>query len=140
MANRYGNDLLVTRQRGLQAFTANRKNRCEMQNDAARWESIPAMTKAAAERFGDRVAVIDGDQRLTYAQLYDDARTFAAALVASGIEPGDRVSIWAPNSVEWIVAVLGLWEAGAVLVPINTRFKGTEAADLLARARVKLLV
>jgi acyl-CoA synthetase (AMP-forming)/AMP-acid ligase II len=56
------------------------------------------------------------------------------------VRPGDRVSIWAFNCVEWIVAVLGLWQAGAVLVPINTRFKGAEAADLLSRARVKVLV
>ena len=50
------------------------------------------------------------------------------------------MSIWAFNSVEWIVAVLGLWQAGAVVVPINTRFKGAEAADLLSRAHVKALV
>ena len=56
-------------------------------------------------------------------------------VVAAGIEPGDRVAIWAPNSAEWVIALLGLFEAGAVLVPINTRFKGDEAADILAGAR-----
>jgi acyl-CoA synthetase (AMP-forming)/AMP-acid ligase II len=102
--------------------------------------SIPAMVAAAAERFGDRPAVADGDTRLSYAELHDAARDFGAALVASGIEPGDRVAIWSFNSVEWIVAGLGLLQAGATLVPVNTRFKGREAADLLARSRARVLV
>jgi HIP---CoA ligase len=105
-----------------------------------RWDSIPAMAAATADRFGDRLAVVDGDTRLTYAELIDEANRFGAALVASGIEPGHRVSIWAPNSGEWIVAALGLWQAGAVLVPVNTRFKGGEAADILSRSRARVLV
>ena len=58
----------------------------------------------------------------------------ARALVAAGIEPGDRVAVWAPNSLEWIVAALGVTTAGGVLVPVNTRFKGAEAAYVLARS------
>ncbi len=104
------------------------------------WASIPAMTAAAAERYGDQPAVVDGAVRLTYAELFEQARTFAAALVASGVQAGDRVSIWAPNGAEWIVAVLGLFQAGAVLVPINTRFKGAEGAELLVRSHAKVLV
>jgi acyl-CoA synthetase (AMP-forming)/AMP-acid ligase II len=104
------------------------------------WESIPAMAAATAERAGDRLAVVDGDTRLTWAELHDEARTFGAALVASGVEPGDRVALWAPNSAEWIVAALGLFSAGAVLIPVNTRFKGGEAADILARSRARVLV
>ena len=102
--------------------------------------SIPALTAGAADRFGDHPAVVDGDLRLSYAELDDRAATFAAALVASGVERGDRVALWAPNSAEWIVAVLGLFQAGAVLVPVNTRFKGTEAADLLTRSHARVLV
>ena len=102
--------------------------------------TIPALTAAAAEKYGDRLAVVDGDRRLTYAELLDAAREFGAGLVAAGIAPGDRVAIWAPNSAEWIVAVLGLFQAGAVLVPVNTRFKGVEAADILGRSRAKALV
>jgi acyl-CoA synthetase (AMP-forming)/AMP-acid ligase II len=108
--------------------------------EAGPWESIPAMTAAAAERFGDRLAVADGDTRLTYAQLQERARSFGAALVAAGVAPGDRVAIWAHNSAEWVVAVLGTFQAGAVLVPVNTRFKGGEAADILARSGAKVLV
>jgi HIP---CoA ligase len=103
-------------------------------------ETIPALAADAADRFGDGLAVVDGDTRLTYAELFDEARTFGAALVASGIDPGDRVAVWAPNSAEWIVAALGLWQAGAVLVPVSTRFKGLEAADILSRSHARVLV
>ncbi len=54
--------------------------------------------------------------------------------------PGERVGIWTYNSAEWIIAALGLWQAGCVLVPVNTRFKGGEAADILGRSGVRLLV
>ena len=102
--------------------------------------TIPALLASAARRFGQRPAVEDDATRLTYVELFDEARRFGAALVDTGIESGDRVAIWAPNSGEWIVAVLGLSLAGAVLVPINTRFKGGEAADILSRSRARALV
>ena len=63
----------------------------------------------------------------------------ARALVASGIERGDRVAIWAPNSLEWIVAALGVTTVGGVLVPVNTRFQGAEAAYVLARSGARAL-
>jgi HIP---CoA ligase len=98
------------------------------------------MSAAAAESFSAHLAIEDGPTRLTFAQLFEEARTFAAALVESGIEPGDPVAIWAFNCAEWVIAFLGLSMAGAVLVPINTRFKGREAADLLRRAGAMALV
>jgi acyl-CoA synthetase (AMP-forming)/AMP-acid ligase II len=105
----------------------------------SRVDTIPALTDAAAERFGERDAVVDGDVRVTYTGLLDRARDLGAGLVACGIEPGDRVAVWAPNGVKWIVTLLGLSRAGAVLVPINTRFKGAEAADILLRSHASAL-
>ncbi len=61
------------------------------------------------------------------------------ALVATGVEPGQRVAIWAPNSIEWIVAALAITSVGGVLVPVNTRFKGAEAAYVLARSDARVL-
>src|SRR5450432_2732413 len=63
----------------------------------------------------------------------------ARALVASGVQPGERVGVWAPNITEWVHAALAISSAGAVLVPLNTRFKGAEAAYILDRADVRLL-
>src|SRR5581483_7632256 len=77
---------------------------------------------------------------LSYCGLFDEARRFGAALVASGVQPGDRVAIWAPNCAEWVIALLGLSMAGATLVPINTRWKGAEAADVLRRSHARALI
>ena len=106
----------------------------------ARRGGIPSIVAETAGRCGTRAAVIDGDTRITYAELVEQSRQFGGSLVASGIEPGDRVAIWAHNCAEWIVAALGLFSVGAVLVPVNTRFKGPEAADILRRSRTRLLV
>lgn len=101
-------------------------------------DTIPALISDAAQR--DGTAVSDGELKLTWSELIDESRRFAAGLIGSGVEAGDRVAIWAPNGYRWIVAALGLFQTGATLVPVNTRFKGTEAADLLARSRAKVLV
>jgi acyl-CoA synthetase (AMP-forming)/AMP-acid ligase II len=98
------------------------------------------MLRAGAARFGGRLAVEDGPTRFTFAELDDEAVSFGAALVATGVEPGDRVAIWTCNSVEWVVAMLGATMAGAVLVPVNTRFRGGEAADILTRSRARVLL
>ncbi len=98
------------------------------------------MLGGAAEQFTERVAVHDGETTLTYAELAEQARRFGAALVEAGLEPGDRVAIWCGNCAEWIVAALGLFAAGGVLVPVNTRFKGAEAAEILSRSGARVLV
>jgi acyl-CoA synthetase (AMP-forming)/AMP-acid ligase II len=98
------------------------------------------MLDAAAARFAGKLAIEDGQSRLSFAELHEEARTFGAALVAAGVGPGDRVAIWTCNSIEWVVAMLGSSLAGAVLVPVNTRFKGGEAGDILARSRARVVV
>lgn len=104
-----------------------------------RWGTIAALVRDAADRYGDREAVVDGRVRVGYAQLGERVERAAAACLAAGVEPGDRVAVWAPNTLEWIVSALGAVSAGAVLVPLNTRFKGTEAAYVLQRSRARLL-
>ena len=102
-------------------------------------ETIPDALARAAEQFGGIEALVDERERLTYAGLRDAAGVAARALVAAGVEPGDRVGMWAPNTTEWVVAALGIYRAGGVIVPLNTRFKGNEAAFILDDAQVKLL-
>lgn len=103
------------------------------------WSTVPNLVRKAAERYGDREAVVEGRTRITYTELGERVERAAAACMASGVEPGDRVAVWAPNTLDWIVCALGAVTAGAVLVPLNTRFKGTEAAYVLERSRAKLL-
>ncbi|WP_406183325.1 FadD3 family acyl-CoA ligase [Streptomyces sp. NBC_01006] len=104
-----------------------------------RWGSIAGLVRAAAARYADREAVVDGRVRISYAQLGERVERAAAAAIGAGVEPGDRVAVWAPNTLEWIVSALGAVSAGAVLVPLNTRFKGSEAAYVLRRSRARLL-
>lgn len=100
--------------------------------------SIPALVLEAAERHGQRPALEDGERRISYAELPEHMLRVTRALLAAGITQGDRVVIWAPNSIDWVVLAVGLQAAGAVLVPLNTRMKGAEAADIVARSGARL--
>jgi acyl-CoA synthetase (AMP-forming)/AMP-acid ligase II len=101
--------------------------------------SIPALAQWAARTYGDAEAVVDGETRLTFTELAALAHRATRATIAAGVEPGDRVAVWGPNSWEWIVTALGILGAGAWLVPLNTRFKGEEAAYVLDRAGARAL-
>lgn len=102
-------------------------------------KTIPHAAKAAAERWPDAPALIAQDRTWSFAELWDDARAAASAFIATGITHGDRVGIWAPNTREWILATLGAQIAGAVIIPLNTRFKSAEAGDILNRSHARLL-
>ncbi|TCN51284.1 acyl-CoA synthetase (AMP-forming)/AMP-acid ligase II [Rhodococcus sp. SMB37] len=102
--------------------------------------TTPAALADAADNRPDRLAIADGDTRLTFAQLHAYVRDFAAALVARGLEPGARVAIWSPNTYHWEIAALGVHWAGGVVVPINTRYTGSEAADIVERVNAAALV
>lgn len=100
--------------------------------------TTPAVVRSAASRPGE--ALVDGDRRWSFTELADAVSTTARAFMAHGLRPGDRVAVWAPNSAEWILAALGAQAAGGVLVPLNTRFKGPEAAFVIERSGADVLV
>jgi acyl-CoA synthetase (AMP-forming)/AMP-acid ligase II len=102
--------------------------------------TMPRVLAHAAQHFADAWAVRDGAVALTFGQLEAQAQAASAAFLAAGITPGDRIGIWAPNSAAWIVAALGALGTGAVLVPLNTRLKGKEAAFILRRSGARLLI
>ncbi|BBZ41452.1 FadD3 family acyl-CoA ligase [Mycobacterium conspicuum] len=104
------------------------------------WQTIPEMVLSAADRFGDAEAVVDGPLRFTFGQIVERIRCAAGAFAELGIDKGERVAIWAPNSAEWIIAAFGLLTAGGVLVPVNTRFKTEEAGDVIARSGAKAVL
>ncbi len=103
------------------------------------WSTIPQLLDDAASRFADVEAMVDGDIRWSFDELRDNVHRAAGAFMASGVEKGDRVAVWAPNIWEFAVVALGVHVAGGVLVPVNTRWKGREAADVLERSSAKIL-
>src|SRR5438105_3949460 len=102
--------------------------------------TTPHLVEVAAERWPDAQAIVDGDVRLTFAALRHEVARATAAAMAAGVRKGDRVGIWAPNRWEWVIAALGAHGAGGVLVPLNTRYKGDEAAYVLSRSGARLLL
>lgn len=89
--------------------------------------TLGALIDQAADRFGTREAVCYENQRWSFAEIKVAADRAAKGLMALGIQPGEKVSLWMPNRPEWIHLLFGVLKVGAVLVPINTRFR---TADL----------
>jgi HIP---CoA ligase len=122
--------------------------------------TIPGAVASAAREFGDTTALADplagplagslaeplagplagaGGMRLSYRELGSRVTAVAAALIAQGVTPGDRVAIWTPNGGPWVLAALGALSAGATLVPVSTRFTGSEALDVIGRSGARVL-
>ncbi|OLT37747.1 fatty acid--CoA ligase [Actinomadura sp. CNU-125] len=106
----------------------------------SRSATIPGMLRDAVRDHGARPAVVDGDVRLRYRDLAALVERAARAYLGIGVGSGDRVAIWMPNRYEFVVAMLGAQSVGAVVVPMNTRYRGHEAAAILARSRARALV
>src|SRR5262245_48246682 len=104
-----------------------------------RFGTIPRMVLLQAERLGGQVAVADGEVRLSYAEVAAELLLVGRAMAASGVGAGDTVAVLAPNRARWITAALGAMAAGARVVPVNTRFKGGELADVLRRSGARML-
>ncbi|HSJ73138.1 MAG TPA: AMP-binding protein [Miltoncostaeaceae bacterium] len=94
----------------------------------------------SGEVFPERVAVVDGETRLTYRDLARETTRAAQALRASGVGPGDRVAYLCPNTRQLLVAHFAVPLAGAVLVAINTRLAPEEVRAVCERSGARLLV
>ena len=92
--------------------------------------SLASVLAEPARRTPDALALIEGERRLTYAEVWREARTVAAQLIADGVTPGDRVALLAPNVVEFVTSYYGILAAGGVVVPVPTLLQGREAAYL----------
>ena len=104
--------------------------------------SVVEMFRDSVDRDPSAEALVEpGGPRLSYRRLWDRASHLAGGLVAEGVTPGDRVAIELPNGVDWCVAFLGTLLAGAVAVPVNTRFTAAErdyvVGDAGARIRIR---
>ena len=105
-------------------------------------ETIGENLRRTVERHGDRDALVVRSQsyRATYRELWDSTTALARALIASGIEPRDRVGIWSPNRFEWVVTQYATARMGAILVNINPAYKSSELRYALKQSGVKLLL
>jgi HIP---CoA ligase len=102
--------------------------------------TIPGVLNRIADEFSDRTALVTDDRQLTFAELKAEVRRVAAAMIDLGVDAGDRVAIWSPNTWHWVVACLATHYAGAVVVPLNTRYTASEATDILGRTEAQLLI
>ncbi len=88
----------------------------------------------------DALVVRHQDVRMTYGELNAEVDRLARALMAAGLEPGDRMGIWAPNCVEWVLVQYASAKAGVVLVNINPAYRTSELEYALRQSGCKLLV
>jgi fatty-acyl-CoA synthase len=105
-------------------------------------ETIGVNLRRTVERFGEREALVVRAQgyRATYHQLWNQTTTLARALLASGVQKGDRVGIWSPNRFEWVITQFATARIGAILVNINPAYKTSELQYALTQSGVSLLI
>lgn len=101
--------------------------------------TVPAALDRFARQLPDHDALVTEERSFTAAALRDEVHRAAAALIALGVQAGDRVAIWSPNTWHWVVACLAIHHAGAAMVPLNTRYTAAEAGDILARVEAPVL-
>lgn len=102
-------------------------------------QTTPQMLDAAAEVYGEKKFIEEAGREISFVEFRRQCRQVAAALITKGFKTGDKAAIWAPNIHEWIIAALGTHYAGGVLVTINTRYKGSEAAHVIRSGKVTIL-
>src|SRR5438132_435443 len=98
------------------------------------------LTRLAAALPDAEALVYTHGPRYTFAALEQEAREVARGLIASGVEPGDRVAVWATNVPEWVVLQFALAKIGAVLVTVNTALRAAEIEYLLRQSEVSTVV
>jgi fatty-acyl-CoA synthase len=105
-------------------------------------ETIGQLFRQIATRHAEREAIVDvpSGRRWTYANMLKDVEALAHGLLASGINKGDRVGMWAGNCAEWTLLQFATADIGAILVTINPAYRSRELSYVLAQSGVRLLV
>jgi fatty-acyl-CoA synthase len=102
--------------------------------------SMGALVDRAAERFGDREALYYEGKRWSFADLKAETDRVAKGLLALGIQPGENVSLWMPNRPEWISTLFAVMKIGAILVPLNTRFRTVDLEYVVRQSNSTTLI
>lgn len=108
--------------------------------DIRRWGEIGMIPALNARRWPDRVAVIDDEGEMTFAELNDAAHAVANALLAKGVRGGDGVAILARNHRWFLVSMYGAARVGARIILLNTEFSGPQICEVSDREGAKLII
>lgn len=105
-------------------------------------ETVGQVLQRTADKFPERTAVVSHYQnkRITFHELIKKADRLGAGLLALGLARGDRVAVWGPNSLEWVIAKLACARAGLVLVTLNPAYQAKELEHCLRKVGVKGLI
>ena len=105
-------------------------------------ETISSNLHRTVKRFPEQDALVVAHQqfRCSYAELWTRTTQLAKALMATGINKGDRVGMWSPNRYEWVVVQYASARIGAILVNINPAYKSTELRYALQQSGVRMLI
>ena len=102
--------------------------------------TLGALLDDAARRYGPREAITFEGRRWTFQQFREDVDRTARALIHLGVQPSDKVSLWMPNRPEWLHICFALAKIGAVLVPINTRFRTSDLEYVVRQSDTSTLI
>ncbi|HHH78101.1 MAG TPA: hypothetical protein ENL18_02675, partial [Thermoplasmatales archaeon] len=92
-----------------------------------------------AERYGNSIAVVFDGRELTYSQLKEESDSIASSLASLGIKKGDHIAVWMPNNIDYLPIYFGITAIGAVMVPMNTRYRTHEVSYILKNSDARAI-
>jgi fatty-acyl-CoA synthase len=110
---------------------------------AAVWfekQTFGQLVDRAAERWGEREALCFEGRRWSFAEFRDETQRVARGLIAAGVGPGEHVCLWLGNRPEYLFILFAIARIGAVLVPINTRFRTRDTAYIVTQSDATTLI
>jgi long-chain acyl-CoA synthetase len=102
--------------------------------------NLVEMLGEAAARYGDRPAIVHGEQNLSFSHLHSSSSAFAAALLGRGVKKGDRIALLLGNSIEFVIAYFGIVKTGAMAVLLDPKYKPAELISLFDDCRPRAVV
>ncbi|MFQ5963540.1 MAG: class I adenylate-forming enzyme family protein [Candidatus Scalinduaceae bacterium] len=101
---------------------------------------LPQWISEHGDRHPNKIAIIHGDKKITYADLYDNIRRLAGGMISLGIQWGDRVVLLLKNSPEFIISFFAIAKVEAVAVPLNVQYKEQELTDYIRDSKPKIII
>ncbi|HLA28614.1 MAG TPA: AMP-binding protein [Syntrophales bacterium] len=103
-------------------------------------ETWASLLKEAAFKWPDKEALVFEDERVTFKEYWEKSWQVAKGLFAAGVRPGDHVGLWMTNRPEWCYSRFGIYQLGAVMIPLNTRYRTEELKYVLNQSDAKVLI